>query len=301
MNSTVKEKPDKNQMKSVLKPFINPQMTTKQFDRLSTFIHEHSSIKLPPIKKVMLTARLNKRIRALGYVSFDEYLEFLFSEQGKSTEITPMIDCVTTNKTEFFREDEHFKCLSNKVLPAIMEQRKKESFKNLKVWSAGCSSGEEPYTIAMVLSEFFKKGIKGDFSIVGSDLSTRILETAQNAIYSEDKISSIPEDYLKKYLLKGINAQSGLYRVAPQLRNRVSFMHQNLLKGNGFNLDTKMDIIFCRNVIIYFNRETQRKLFRKFFNQLKPGGFLFIGHSETLHGINDQFRQFEVTVYQKPF
>lgn len=273
-------------------------MKERVFQRFSAFIYESVGIKMPPAKKTMLEARLQKRLKALGIRTFEEYGEFVFSKQGNDSELIHLIDVVTTNKTDFFREPAHFEFMVKNALPDILSGNREIARDPLRVWSAGCSSGEEPYTLAMVLSDFAEKLPDFRFSILASDISTKILETAQSAIYPEERTDTIPLNIKKKYLLKSKNPALSLVRICPALRSSVSFRRINFMDDN-FNISDKMDIIFCRNVVIYFDKQTQQALMSKFHRQLRPGGYLFIGHSETLTGLNVDFRPVASTVYIK--
>ena len=274
-------------------------MSGKDFRRFRDFIYEQCGINLVPKKKMMLTGRLSKRLRDLGMTSFAEYFDYVTSSSGRSEELIRMINAVSTNKTDFFREPKHFDFLKDQALPHLVRSGRATSNRRFNVWSAGCSSGEEPYTLAMVLSDFFRTTGMGGFSIYATDISTRVLAVAQKGIYPESSVESVPWQLKQKYLMKGKGSQKGLCRIVPELRKYVRFQRLNLIEGRHFGLRIEMDIIFCRNVIIYFDRKTQIRLFEKFYNQLKPGGYLFIGHSETLHGINDQFMPVGVAVYRK--
>lgn len=276
-----------------------PVMSDRDFWRFRNLIYDQCGINLPPKKKLMLTGRLSKRLRELGISSFSEYFEYVTSSIGRSDELVCMVNAVSTNKTGFFREPEHFDFLINRVLPHLARSGRASIYKRINVWSAGCSSGEEPYTLAMVLSEFFRTTGAGGFSIFATDISTKVLAIAQKGIYSESAVKPVPGQLKQKYLMRGKGAKEGFCRIIPELRKYVRFQRLNLVKGGNFGLRTGPDIIFCRNVMIYFDRKTQIRLFEKFYNQIKPGGYLFIGHSETLHGINQQFVPACAAVYKK--
>ena len=246
-------------------------------------------------KKLMLESRLNRRLKTLGMDSFSDYVDHVF-EGGGEYEIIHMIDLVTTNKTDFFREPEHFDILCDRVLPELVEANGEAH--RLSIWSAGCSTGEEPYTLAMVLSEFGEKNLRFAFDILATDVSTRVLETARTAIYQEEKVIPVPESLKKKYLLRSTHREKKEVRLTPALRKRVKFFRLNLMDDHYSEIG-KVDIIFCRNVIIYFDRPTQEKLMQRLCTHLKPGGYLFIGHSETLFNINAPLRQLVPTVYNK--
>ena len=288
--------------------FHSPVMSNREFKRFSEFIYARCGIKMPPVKKTMLTARLLKRLRELGLASYSKYYDYVSSSKGRSKELVKMIDVVTTNKTEFFREVEHFDFLAKSALPALTRSRRERSRRKLNIWSAGCSSGEEPYTLAMVLAEFFSTTQPlnhsttrplDQYAILATDISTQILARAKKAIYLKETVEPVPIMLRQKYLMRGKDSQDGLCRVVPELRHCISFRHLNFMDKD-FGIRMRMDIIFCRNVVIYFDRQTQRKLFEKFYNQLVPGGYLFIGHSESLHGISEKFQNVGTTVYRKP-
>jgi chemotaxis protein methyltransferase CheR len=261
-------------------------------------IYSRLGIKMPYSKKLMLVSRLLKRLKFLGMTSYREYYDYLCSPEGDSEEFNRMIDAVTTNKTDFFREPDHFNILINNVLPELAESENFSERKFLRLWSAGCSTGEEAYTLAMVLTDYFS-GMRDRFSILATDISMRVLQTGTEAIYTENMIQAIPLPMKKKYIMRGTGEKSGLFRIVPDLREKVRFMQLNLM-SNEFNIGGQMDIIFCRNVIIYFDKETQVRLFKKIYDNLVPGGYLFIGSSETLHGVNSDFIPAGPTVYRKP-
>jgi chemotaxis protein methyltransferase CheR len=270
-------------------------LSEKDFVRLSTFIHSEYGIKIPPFKKTMLETRLQKRLRARGIKSFKDYCEYVFSPDGMKDEVVYMIDVVTTNKTDFFREPEHFRFMVESVLPELIRGERQ-----LSIWSAGCATGEEPYTIAMVVSEFLDRETRGGFEFViyGTDISTRVLTTAKQGIYDEERVSTVPLEVKRKYLLRSKDKTKKLIRIVPELRARMVFSRLNLMDSD-FRFRTKMHVIFCRNVIIYFDRETQENLIRKMYRNLAVNGYLFMGHSETLHGMDVPLVQVAPTVYKK--
>ena len=274
-------------------------LSQRDFGRLSAFVHEHCGIKLPPSKKTMLEARLRRRLRALDLKSYDDYCDYLFGPDGQDEEVVRMIDLVTTNKTDFFREPAHFDFLVRNCLPELCDAGRGGSWRKLTVWSAGCSTGEEPYTLAMVLSAFAESRPGLRFSIVATDISTRVLEKAALGIYDEDRVEPVPPAMKRKYLLRSKDRSRGLVRVAPGVRSLVDFRRLNLMDGD-FGLRESMDLIFCRNVIIYFDKPTQEGLVNRFTRHLAPGGYLFLGHSETLCGMDVPLVQMAPTVYRKP-
>lgn len=270
-------------------------LSSRDFDRLSRFIYDTCGIKMPAVKKTMLEARLQKRLRHLGMRSFTHYCDYLFAPEGQEQELVQMLDMVTTNKTDFFREPDHFDFLTRSVLPEWLSRHEGGT---LSIWSAGCSSGEEPYTLAMVLSEFAQKNPGFDFKILASDLSTRVLDKAKNAIYTEAQVEPVPMELKKKYLLRSKDRSSGMVRVVPELREKVRFRRLNFMDDD-FGMREPLDIIFCRNVIIYFDRPTQERLLQRFHRNMKHGSFIFMGHSETLSGLNVALTSVYPTVYRK--
>jgi len=280
------------------KPQLSASLRDREFQRFSSFIYDNVGIKMPPAKKTMLEARLQKRLKALGIRSFEEYGDFVFSKEGSAVELVHMIDVVTTNKTDFFREPAHFDFLAKTALPDILQDRGDVIRDPVRIWSAGCSTGEEPYTLAMVLSEFATNHPGFRAAITASDICTQVLQTAKTAIYPEERTDTIPLNLKKKYLLRSREKSKSLVRITPKLRSLVSFKRINFMDDD-FGISEKMDIIFCRNVVIYFDKTTQQNLMRKFHQQLRPGGYLFIGHSETLNGLDVDFKAVASTVYQK--
>lgn len=281
----------------MLDNFYKNSLTEKNFSRLSACIFEHSGIKMPDSKKVMLEARLRKRLRDLNLNTFTEYCDFLFTREGMESELVHLIDVVTTNKTDFFREPKQFDFLYETALPALLENHSgiKRKF---NIWSAGCSSGEEPYTVSMIMNEFSTNILPVDFTILGSDISTDVLRKASLAIYEKEKIEPVPELMLKKYFLKSKDKSKNLYRITPELRNKVEFKRINLMDTD-FGFKEKFDFIFCRNVIIYFNKATQEELITKLIKHLVPGGYLFLGHSETIFNTNNVVNQVMASTYRK--
>lgn len=275
-------------------------MSDATFRKFSAFTEAELGIKMPPTKKTMLQCRLGKRMRALGIDTLEEYYDHVFeSEEGKEHELEHMIDVITTNKTEFFREPSHFDYLFQTVLPEINASFKAPP-KKIKLWSSACSSGEEPYTLAMVLSEFIQAYPGVDYSILGTDICTKVLKKAVNAVYPADSIVPISQQLRKKYLLRGKGKNDGVVRIVPELRNRVRFARLNLMSDD-FGIREQMDVIFCRNVIIYFDRPTQEKLLNQLCLHLRPDGYLFMGHSETLHGLRLPLVPVGPTIYRRVY
>ena len=258
------------------------ELTQSEFNRLSQFIMKEYGIKMPPEKKIMLQSRLQKRLRVLGINNFKEYIEYVFSPQGMSEEVIHMMDVVSTNKTDFFRESAHFDFMLSDALPTLALDF---NIRNIKIWSAGCSSGEEPYTLAITLSEFKEKHPSLDYSIFASDISTQVLQTAISAIYHEDRIKDIPLSIKKKYFLRSKNREEKKVRVISALRNKLEFARINLLELTPIR-DPGYHIVFCRNVLIYFDRPTQYKILSALTSNIIKGGYLFLGHSESITGFD---------------
>jgi chemotaxis protein methyltransferase CheR len=274
-----------------------PSMTEAQFLRLSEFIRGQSGIKMPQVKKVMLEARLQKRLRSLRMATFRDYCEHLFNSPEGGSELVHMLDAVTTNKTDFFREPVHFQHLSEAILPEF-SAADRGSGRPFTVWSAGCSTGEEPYTLAMVLNEFGVQNRNFRFSLLATDISTKVLEKAKTGIYEQDRVETVPLHLRQKYLMRSRDRGKKLVRIVPELRSAVSFQRVNLM-DEGFVLPEPADAIFCRNVIIYFERVTQAELLGRLCRSLKQGGHLFLGHSETVHGFDLPLDRVTSTVYRK--
>lgn len=270
------------------------ELSDKEFQTIARYIESTVGIKMPDTKRIMMQSRLMRRLRVLKMNSFSEYIDYVFNSKN-SDELVLMIDVLTTNKTEFFRENEHFEYLTNKILPEFAETKN-----TIKIWSAGCSSGEEPYTISMVISEFMKSnpGKIVNFKVTGTDISTNVLDKAYNAVYDLDLVEQLPMHLKKSYFLKCTNREMNCARIKPELRKHVSFKRLNFMDAD-FRMPEVYDIIFCRNVLIYFDKATQEKVIMKFMKYLQPEGYLFLGHSETIFSMDLPLRTCIPTVYKK--
>jgi chemotaxis protein methyltransferase CheR len=255
-------------------------ISNKDFARLCKLIYEVAGIQLSSQKKTMLEVRIKRRLKALDLSSYKQYCEYLFGQKGMKDEIVHFIDVVTTNKTDFFREPGHFDFLVQKALPEISERC--VSGKPFLIWSAGCSTGEEPYTMAIVLSEYAQAHPGFRFRIMASDISTTVLEKAQMAIYAEDVVNPVPAVLKRKYFMRSREPGSRRLRVVPELRRMIEFRRLNFMDAD-YGIAEKADAIFCRNVIIYFDRPTQERILNRLANCLAPGGYMYVGHAETLH------------------
>jgi len=271
------------------------KMSPAEFSKISAFIFTEYGIKLPPAKKTMLESRLQKRLRELNISSFKSYFDYVFSNEGRKEELINMVNVITTNKTDFFREADHFDYLSKNVLP---EWIRENPGRTMKFWSAGCSSGEEPYTISMVMNDYSACYPPIDYSIFATDLSTDVLNKAITAVYHEDRIEALPLTIKRKYFLKSKDATNRTVRISPELRKKVMFQRLNFMDGI-YNVPSPFDVIFCRNVLIYFSKETQEEVIKKLVSKLKTGGYFFLGHSESVTHMNVPLFQIKPTIFKK--
>lgn len=273
-------------------------MNDKIFHRLTSYIYDEMGIKMGENKRVMLQARLAKRIRIVQLDSFDAYCTYLFSNEGQREELASFIHEVTTNKTDFYREPNHFTYLTEQALPTLFQEGRRCQRRPLRIWSSACSTGEEPYTMAMFLHEYEARNQGFSYTVLATDISTTVLREAKDAIYDVRKIEPIPAPIRKKYILRSKNKDSQVVRIAPELRARVEFRWTNL-KEPKLTTHEMMDIIFCRNVIIYFDQPTQELVLNNLCRHLVPGGFMFMGHSENLNGLNVPLVQIAPTIYRR--
>jgi chemotaxis protein methyltransferase CheR len=276
--------------------FTRFDFTDNDFNYISNLINEHAGIRLISTKRELVYARLSKRLRALGLNTFHEYCDLL--RDGDAQELIHCINAITTNVTTFFREIHHFEFLEKTVLPALIEHKGRTPMPRLRIWSAGCSSGEEPYSIEIVLREQAALQ-RWDVKVLATDLDTHILERANTGHYDVKQLEKVSPERCKRWFRMGTGNNTNLVCVAPELRERIRFRQLNL--KNEWPMRGPFDVIFCRNVVIYFDKEMQKKLFNRFADMLTPNGYLFIGHSESLFGISDRFKVAGRTIYQKIF
>lgn len=260
-----------------------------EFNDFRQMLGKIAGITLSPAKKMLVSGRLGKRVKHHGHGTFGEYYRYLTSKEGQS-ELQIAVDLLTTNETYFFREPKHFDFLKQQILPTVQQGS------TFRVWSAACSSGEEPYTIAMILASVL--GGDAAWEIMASDLSTRVLERARTGHYALERAKNIPREYLTAHCLKGVGEHDGTFLINRKLRERVRFMQVNL--NNSLPKLGEFDVIFLRNVMIYFDTETKRQVVGRLLQQLKPGGYFMVGHSESLNGICDTLRPVQPSVYRKP-
>jgi chemotaxis protein methyltransferase CheR len=272
-------------------------LSNADFDRLRALIYRESGINLSSDKKTMMEIRIKRRLHSLRIASFPEYCDLVFTPLGREHELVHLIDVITTNKTDFFREAAHFDYLVSKALPDLAA-RIGASRKSL-VWSAGCSTGEEPYTLAMVLSEYSQVAPGFRFTVLATDICTDVLAKAAMGIFNSDVVKLVPPDLRRKYFMRSRDPESDVLRVVPEVRALVEFRRVNFMDAE-FGLPEAPEIIFCRNVIIYFDRPTQVRILEKLTRQLAPGGYFFAGHSESLQGMDLPLVPVAPSIYRKP-
>jgi chemotaxis protein methyltransferase CheR len=260
------------------------RISPASFDRLARLVTDELGIRMPESKVSMIQSRLARRVRQLGLASIDDYCERLFSSPWRESEQVHFLDALTTNKTDFFREPRHFDYLTETVLPQFTRPGRSPLDRSIAVWSAGCSTGEEPYTLAMVLSEYAAAHSPFDFGILATDVSTKVLQTAQDGIYAEHLINPVPAALRRKYLVRSTSEPPSV-RIKTALRRNVSFHRLNFMDAD-YRVREMFDVIFCRNVLIYFDRPTQQAVIGKLCRNLSPRGYLFISHSESLNGLD---------------
>ncbi|QKI89523.1 CheR family methyltransferase [Thiomicrorhabdus xiamenensis] len=265
--------------------------TDKEFDKIKKIVYDFAGIDLNESKKNLVYNRLAKRIRFLEKQSFKEYLDFV-DKQGEE-EFVHLINAITTNLTFFFRENHHFEHLAQTVIPELLE--KNADKRKIRVWSAGCSTGEEPYSIAIVLKETVPAG--WDAKVIATDLDSNVVQTGVNGVYNVDRLKGMDLDRKKRWFLKGTGAREGFAKVKKELQDIIEFSQLNLMAD--WPIRDAIDVIFCRNVVIYFDKPTQARLFDRYADRLPNGGYLFVGHSESLYNVCDRFELLGKTIYRK--
>ncbi len=263
------------------------------FATVSRLMYSISGVTLTDRKRDLVKARLSKRLRALGWTSLGDYVRYVQTDAG-SGELASMVDALTTNKTSFFRESPHFDFIRERILP-----ERRDPSRPIRAWSAGCSSGEEPYTLAIVLLEALPDASRADHRILATDLSRDVLDTARKGVYTEAKMAGIPDDLRRKWFQRQDDAEKHkpVYEVGPELRRLVTVARLNLMED--WPMKGPFDFIFCRNVMIYFDRPTRSRLVDRFADILAPGGHLFVGHSESLSSLSHRLRYVQPAVYRK--
>lgn len=270
-------------------------MTERQFEEISALVHSLCGINLHSGKKELVRARLGRRLRSLGLGTFDEYTEYLRND-ASGRELTHMLDALSTNFTRFFREPAHFDHLCTSVVPAIL--RRNRHNRRMHIWSAGCSSGEEPYSIAIMLHEHWRMLQGWDVRILATDICTEAISQAKEGVYDESRLRDAPPELLRRYFKCVQTRPERRYEISEDVRRLVHFARLNLM--DAWPMRGPFDAIFCRNVMIYFDKATQSRLVSRFWEILASGGTLFVGHSESLTGVKHDFRYVRPTVYEKP-
>jgi chemotaxis protein methyltransferase CheR len=270
------------------------ELTESQFQDIASLVRDVCGISLHDGKKELVKARLGGRLRHLGLRSFGQYLDYVHAESG-SGELRAMLDALSTNQTSFFREQDHFDFLAENVLPEFVTGGRRSQ--PLRIWSAGCSTGEEPYSIGMTICEVMPEAALRDVRVLATDISCKVLARARQGLYPAERLASVPNWAKTKYFAPH-DAAGGLHAVKAAVRNLVSFGRLNLMES--WPMRGPFDVIFCRNVMIYFDKPTQGRIVGRYWDLLRPGGVLFIGHSESLTGIRHKFQYVQPTVYRRP-
>lgn len=283
-----------NLIKPLTDPITGEHLSPRDFSRLSRFVFDTTGIHLPASKKILLEGRIHKRMRQLKMHSIAGYCEYVLSPEGQDSELELFINSVTTNKTDFFREEHHFHFIEKNILPVLLKKRK-----NLSFWSAACSRGAEPYTLAMVLENYtFQHPTSGlTYEIFATDIATDVLQYALQGIYTEEEIAPIPDAWRKRYVLRSRDPSRQHMRIHPQIRSKVNFGYLNLMEH--FPWKQTFDVIFCRNVTIYFTAQTRSEVVLKLLRSLKKDGYLIMGHSETLDTNSLPIVSVGPSIYQK--
>jgi len=279
-------------------PTAVPPISDREFSLFQKLIYGEAGIHLAPHKKALLEARLSKHIRELGLDSFGAYYKRV-AEERDGEELVHMLDRVSTNETHFFREPRQFEFLEGGVFPEWHAQANAGAKpKRIRLWSAGCSTGEEPYSIAMLLFEHFPPANGWELEILATDLSTRVLDRARKAVWPIDKSREIPEQLLKRYMLRGTGSQHGNMKAGPQILSLIRFERVNL-NDETYSITGKFDAIFCRNVLIYFDTQSRARVIDRLLDYLDPSGYLFVGHAESLTGVTERARHVLPTIYRR--
>lgn len=272
-------------------------ITDDEFDAFRRLIYDIAGIHLHDGKRTLVTARLSKRLRALAMPSFLDYYDHLLNHDPQGQELQQMINCITTNKTDFFREPHHFDFLRDTALPEICNKLRRGQPRKLRIWSSACSLGQEPYSIAIAIMEYLNNLSAWDVRILASDIDTHVLEQATRGVYPAEEVERLPKAMKEKYFLKGTGAWQNQVRIKPAVQKLVSFRQINL-NAVPWPFRCKFDIIFCRNVIIYFDQPTQLRLFDRLRESIAPDGYLMLGHSENLPWSVNGYRSLGGTIYR---
>ena len=270
---------------------VGDRLSDKELNAIVKLVYERAGITLHAGKKALIVARLQKRVRAGGFKSFSDYLAAVENDTT-GAELCQLLDSIATNHTSFFREEQHFKLLESKVLPSLMGRAE-----GVRMWCAACSTGEEPTTLAMTMFETLPQVEHSRVRFLASDLSTKALAAARAGVYKMDRVSAIPQPLLRKYFERGMGEQAGLARVSAAVRRAIEYKQLNLLEIG--DLGEKFDVIFCRNVMIYFDRHVQQRVVSMLERHLVPGGYMFISHSESLNSVTHGMKWIAPAAYQR--
>lgn len=272
-------------------------LTDREFQLLRALIFEKSGITLNDGKKELVRTRLGSKLRKGGFASFKDYYNYVVNDRT-GEELVTLLDAISTNLTSFFREINHFNYLRKHIIPEVMERKRHDSPKEIRAWSAGCSSGEEPYSLAFTLSDILRGDRGWGVKLLATDLSTKVLARAAKGVYTGEQVKTVPKEMASKFLDRTAEDGDRLYRVRPEIREMIQFKRFNLMTPT-FPFKRGFDFIFCRNVMIYFDKPTQQVLINKFYGSLSEGGYLLIGHSESLTGVQHRFKYMQPTIYKK--
>jgi chemotaxis protein methyltransferase CheR len=272
-------------------PYLVPEPTNREFAAFRAFVHESAGIYLNESKKALLHSRLVRRVRELGLSTFADYYDLVAEDAAEQARL---LDRITTNETHFFREPHHFAFLEQTWIPELVATSAVTGERRVRAWSAGCSTGEEPYSLAMTLLAALPDWT---IEILATDLSTRVLDVAERATWSSERADAIPEALRRRFMLRGVGANTGFERASPELRARVTVKRLNLARDP--YPATEFDLVFCRNVLIYFHPEERQRALERLVGALKPRGALFVGHAESAHGVSQHVQCVRPTIYQR--
>ncbi len=272
---------------------LGPVLADAEFDFIRHVVGENAGIVLGPNKRQLVQGRLARRLRELGLPTYEAYCEHV--REAGPEELVGLINALTTNVTAFFRENHHFEALASYMIPEALKRN--QHSRRLRIWSAGCSSGEEPYCLAMVLTEALPSGVRWDAKVLATDIDSEMIAFGQRGVYPQDRLSAVPQERLRRCFRKGIGANAGHALIQPDIARLITFRTLNLLQN--WPMSGPFDVIFCRNVMIYFDQSTRERLVSRFASLLAPGGYLCLGHSESIHAGTAPFRLVGKTIYRK--
>ncbi len=275
------------------------ELSDRLYYKFSHLVYEQAGIALGDAKRELVRSRLLKRLRHLGLFTFESYYKLLEEQGPDGEELTHMLDAISTNKTDFFRENQHFEFLMSTVMPPMVDKAKRNGSKKIRIWSAACSTGEEPYTLAMLMHDMIAGEPGWDIKILATDISTAVLQKAREGRYEEERVAPVASKMRLNSFTKESTPKGNIFVIKPHLKKYVVFRRLNLM-NKSFPFKGKFDVVFCRNVMIYFDRPTQEELVNRIFRYIREGGYFFIGHSESLNSIQTDFRFVKPTIYLRP-